>query len=215
MLIDPMLSLAHTMVSAPGTQAVLLGSGVSRSAEILTGWEVTLELARRVGTLTGADVGADPAAWYEATYNTAPDYSVLIGTLAKTPAERRALLQGFFEPNEDERDRGAKVPTPAHRSVARLVAQGFVRVILTTNFDRLIETALRDEGIEPVVVATADATEGAAPIPHQRCLVVKLHGDYLDDRIKNIEGELTEYDPRMNAYLDRILDEFGLGRVLN
>ena len=130
--------------------------------------------------------------------------------MAKTPAERRALLQGYFEPTPEEREAGIKTPTPAHRAIARLVARGFVRVILTTNFDRLLEAALRDEGIEPVVVSTADAMEGAVPVTHQRCLVVKLHGDYLDDRIKNTEAELAAYDPRMDAYLDRILDEFGL-----
>jgi hypothetical protein len=208
--IDALLSLAHTMVSAPGTQAVLVGSGVSRSAQIPTGWEVTLDLVRRLGVLAGAEINAAPEDWYEDTYGEPPDYSVLLGSLAKTPAERRALLQGYFEPTEAEREAGAKLPTPAHRALARLAAQGFIRVILTTNFDRLIETALRDEGIEPIIVSTPDATDGAAPIVHQRCLLVKLHGDYLDDRIKNTESELATYDPRMDVYLDRILDEFGL-----
>ena len=210
MPIDALLSLAHTIVSAPGTQALLLGSGVSRSAQVPTGWEVTLDLVRRVAVLAGAQAGDDPTRWFQNAYGDAPDYSALIESLAKTPAERRALLQGYFEPTQDERETGIKTPTSAHRAIARLVARGFIRVILTTNFDRLLEAALRDEGIEPVVVSSADATEGAAPITHQRCLVVKLHGDYLDDRIKNTEAELAGYDPRMDAYLDRILDEFGL-----
>ncbi len=208
--IDALLSLAHTMVSATGTQALLLGSGVSRSAQVPTGWDVTLDLVRRVAVLAGAQAGADPAQWFQDAYGEAPDYSALIGSLAKTPAERRALLQGYFEPTPEEREAGIKTPTPAHRAIARLVARGFIRVILTTNFDRLLEAALRDEGIEPVVVSSVDATDGAAPITHQRCLVVKLHGDYLDDRIKNTEAELAAYDSRMDAYLDRILDEFGL-----
>jgi hypothetical protein len=198
------------MVSAPGTQAVLIGSGVSRSAQVLTGWEVTLDLVRRLAAMEGAKETPDLEAWYTGTYGKPPDYSDLLLSLAKTAAERRSLLQGYFEPTEVEREVGAKSPTPAHRAIARLVAQGFVRVILTTNFDRLMETALRDEGVEPIVVSTADGTEGAAPIVHQRCLVVKLHGDYLDDRIKNTEVELGMYDPRMDHYLDRILDEFGL-----
>ncbi len=210
MTIDPLLTLAHTMVSAPGTQAVLLGSGVSRSAQILTGWEVTLDLVRRLAVMQGAGEPPDLEAWYTDTYGKAPDYSDLLLGLAKTGAERRSLLQSYFEPTEAEREAGAKLPTAAHRAIGRLVAQGFVKVVLTTNFDRLMETALRDEGIEPIVVSTADGTKGAAPLVHQRCLVVKLHGDYLDDRVKNTEAELTAYDPHMNQYLDRILDEFGL-----
>lgn len=38
--------------------------------------------------------------------------------------------------------------------IARLVAAGHVRVIITTNFDRLIENALREHGVEPTVIAS-------------------------------------------------------------
>ena len=210
MTFEVLLSLAHTIVSAKGTQAVLLGSGVSRSAQIPTGWEVTLDLVRRTALLNGDDAGEHPAQWYESKYGCPPDYSAVLGLLAKTPAERRALLESYFEQSEADREAGSKMPTAAHRSLARLVAMGFVRVILTTNFDRLIERALRDEGVEPVVVSNADAASGAAPIVHQRCLLVKLHGDYLDERIRNTEPELASYEPQMDAYVDRILDEFGL-----
>jgi hypothetical protein len=198
------------MHSAKGVYALLLGSGVSRAASVPTGWDVTLDLVRRVAKLAGEDPGADPAAWYQARYGAAPDYSRLLDTIAPAPAERRQVLHGYFEPTEDEREQGLKQPTAAHRAIARLVAKSHIKVILTTNFDRLMENALRDECIEPVVISNADAADGAAPLVHQRCVVVKLHGDYLDDRIMNTEAELTAYDPRMDTYLDRVLDEFGI-----
>lgn len=209
-MIDPLLSLAHSVQSNKGVFGVLLGSGVSRAAGIPTGWEVTLDLVRRLAALEGAEPGDDLEGWYVDRYGEAPDYSRLLDGLAKTPAERRRLLHAFFEPTDEEREQGLKTPTAAHRAIARLVAGGYVRVIVTTNFDRLMEIALRDEGVEPTVISTADGTDGAAPLVHQRCVVLKIHGDYLDDRIKNTEVELGTYDPRMDAYLDRILDEFGL-----
>jgi hypothetical protein len=46
--------LAFSMSENPGVYAVLLGSGVSRSAGIPTGWEITLELIRRAGIAAGA-----------------------------------------------------------------------------------------------------------------------------------------------------------------
>lgn len=208
--LDPLLSLAHAIFSGKGTHALLLGSGISRSSRIPTGWDLTLDLIRRVAALEGEDPGADAERCYVTTHGAAPDYSRLLGALAPTSAERRALLQAYFEPTEQEREDGAKLPSPAHHAIARLVAKGYIRVLLTTNFDRLMETALRDEGIEPTVISTADAAEGAAPLVHQRCVIVKLHGDYLDDRVKNTDEELATYDPRMDAYLDRVLDEFGL-----
>lgn len=210
MMIDPTLSVAQIMVAAPGTQAVLLGSGVSRSAGIPTGWDITLDLIRRIAKASNLDCGADPAAWYRENFGGGPDYSELLTQLAGTPAERRAILQPYFVPTESERAEGKKLPAPAHKAIARLVVLECVRLILTTNFDRLMETALREEGIEPVVLSTPDAIKGAAPLLHQRCVVLKLHGDYLDDRIRNTMGELDTYDPQTEQYLDRVLDEFGL-----
>ncbi len=208
--LDPILSLSHSLCAGRGVYAVLLGSGVSRSAGIPTGWEVTLDLVRRLASLEGKDAGDRPDEWFRADRGIEPGYSSLLAALAGTPAERRALLQSYFEPNAEERERGLKVPTPAHRAVARLVASGHVRVVLTTNFDRLMETALAEEGVAPAVISNGDQAQGSAPLVHQRCVVVKLHGDYLDDRIMNVETELATYDERMARLLDRVLDEYGL-----
>lgn len=84
-----------------------------------------------------------------------------------SPAERRAILHEFFEPTDEERYDGIKIPTVAHRAIAELVRDGFIKVLVTTNFDRLMEVALTDFGIVPTVISTADATKGAAPLVHQ------------------------------------------------
>jgi SIR2-like domain len=78
--------------------------------------------------------------------------------------------------------------------------------ILTTNFDFLIENALHEAGIEPTVIASEDALAGATPLIHARCIVIKLHGDYLDTRIKNTDAELGGYAPAIDAILDEVLD---------
>ena len=52
-LIDPLLSLAVSMHAQKDVYAVLLGSGVSRSAQIPTGWEVVLDLASRLAAASG------------------------------------------------------------------------------------------------------------------------------------------------------------------
>lgn len=50
--------------------------------------------------------------------------------------------------------------------------------MLTTNFDRLMETALREVNIEPTVVANAADARGLAPLHTIKCLVIHVHGDY-------------------------------------
>src|SRR6185369_300884 len=114
--------------------------------------------------------------WYQEKFNKQPEYSEVLAAIAKTPAERQQLLRSYWEPTAEERDEGVKLPTAAHRAIASLVAQGFVKVIITTNFDRLIETALADVGIIPTVLSTPDQVKGALPLIHTQCCVIKIHG---------------------------------------
>jgi hypothetical protein len=209
-MIEPIHSLAFSMQANRGVYAVLFGSGLSRSARIPTGWEITLDLVRRLAAVGGDECGVDPSAWYRDKFNKEPDYSELLDALTKTPAERQQLLRQYWEPTAQEKEEGAKQPTPAHRAIADLVAKGFVRVIVTTNFDRLMELALLDVGVTPTVLSSSDHVHGAMPLIHTQCCVFKVHGDYLDTRIRNTPEELSGYPAEFDTLLDRIFDEFGL-----
>jgi len=209
-MIDPLHSLAFSIQANPGIYALLLGSGVSRSSRIPTGWEITLDLVRKLAEVTGESSIVDPAIWYREKYGKEPDYSELLDELAKTPSERQQLLRHYLEPSEEERTEGIKAPTAAHRAIASLAAKGHVRVIITTNFDRLMEMALIDAGVVPTMLSSPDQVHGAMPLIHTRCCLFKVHGDYLDTRIRNTHAELESYPSEFNALLDRIFDEFGL-----
>ena len=92
----------------------------------------------------------------------------------------------------------------------QLAAGGFVKVIVTTNFDRLLETALNEVGVVPTVLSSPDQVKGSLPLIHTQCCVLKIHGDYLDTRILNTPAELEEYTEEFDILLARIFDEFGL-----
>ncbi len=62
--VDPVISLAASMHSAPRTFALLLGSGISRSAQVATGWDVVVDLIRKVAVLTDGESPEDPVACY-------------------------------------------------------------------------------------------------------------------------------------------------------
>jgi hypothetical protein len=126
------------------------------------------------------------------------------------PSERLKLLQGYFEPTEEERNEGKKSPTLAHRSIADLVAKGNIRVVVTTNFDRLLEQALSDAGVPPTIITSPGAANGALPLAHAKCTIIKVHGDYLDPRFKNTLAELESYEAGMDRMLDQVFDEYGL-----
>jgi hypothetical protein len=69
---------------------------------------------------------------------------------------------------------------------------------------------MREAGVEPTIIAGDDAILGATPLVHAKCTVIKVHGDYLDARIKNTDAELEAYSRSMNALLDQVFDNFGL-----
>jgi hypothetical protein len=207
---DEILSLAVSMQSNPGVYALLLGSGTSSSAGMPTGWHVVEDLIRNIAQMKKAKCEPDPVKWYEKEFGKQPQYTAVIDELVKSPSERSQLLRHYFEPTDEERKRGLKLPTPAHKAIARLASQGYVRVIVTTNFDRLMESALEAEGVNPVVLSTPDSIDGAMPLVHMKCCVLKLHGDYRDTRILNTAGEVDSYDVRVNRLLDQVLNDFGL-----
>ncbi|MEV0604627.1 SIR2 family protein [Streptomyces sp. NPDC050315] len=208
---EPYVTLAIALRATPGAYAVLLGAGVSAASGIPHAWDVQRDLIERVAAAEQVEGIGDPHAWYRDRFNQEATYDSLLEALTNTQFERQALLRSYFEPDEQEREEGRKVPAAAHHAVARLVAAGLVRIVLTTNFDRLMETALRDAGIEPTVAAHTDDIVGLAP-PHTLTgLVVHLHGDYLNPTsMRNTPAELQAYPQQVDEFLDRVFDEYGL-----
>ena len=209
-MIDPVHSLVISIQRNPGAYALLLGSGVSSAAGVPTGSEVTLKLVRELAVVSGQSTIPDPDRWYTEKFGEPPNYSKLVTELAGTQAERQRLLRPYFEPSQKDRAKGAKRPTAAHRAIARLVGQKFIRVIITTNFDRLIEEALEDEGTTPTILGSPEQVRSMMPLTHTPCCLFKIHGDYLDTRILNTPTELKTYPDEYEKLLDRIFDDFGL-----
>lgn len=216
--LDPLTVLATGANAMPGVYALLLGSGVSTGAGVKTGWQVVIDLIRQAATAGAPDdphaadrAAANPEDWWHQNGDGRPlGYSNLLERLGPTPAVRQALLGPYFEPTEEDSEAGRKVPSAAHKAIAKLVARGTVRVIITTNFDRLMERALEEVGIQPQVIHTPEQVKGITPLPHNKILVIKLHGDYADLQQRNTVDELEIYPSQYNELLDRILDEYGL-----
>lgn len=202
--------LTVALANGQGEYALLLGSGLSMAAGMPTGWDVVVSLARQLAAAHGAPNVPDPVRWYQRQYGRTAGYSRLIEEVAPEPAERARLLGQFFERSVADRHIGCKMPTPAHKAIARLVKLGLVRVILTRNFDKLIEEALTDIGITPHVIKHPSDTEGVRSLERTPCTVVKLHGDFTDVRMLNTAGELASYDPRLKRLLGDVLTRYGL-----
>jgi hypothetical protein len=205
--VDPRVAMAMTVHASPGVYGVLLGAGISIASGVKTGWGVVVDLVRRVAAADAPDdpeaaelAAADPEGWWE---------KKLLAEVAPTSAARQALLARYFDPEEGDDD-GGKLPTAAHRAIAQLVKRGSVRVIVTTNFDRLMEQALQEIGISPQVVRRPEEMAAIKPLAHSQVTVIKLHGDYADLHQRNTVDELSKYPDEQEKLLEQVLDEYGL-----
>lgn len=204
------LGIAFSLHSNPGAYALLLGAGVSAPSGIPTAWGVLEDLVSRLAELAGA-TGTDSMAWYRDQFGEEPTYEGVLERIAPTQIERQRLLRRYFEQSPEDVETGRKLATPAHHAVAQLVRSGTVKVIVTLNFDHLIEQALREEGIEPTVVASPADIEGMAPLHTLDCCVFHLHGDYLNPTtMLNTVAELEAYHPSTARLLQRVLEDYGL-----
>ena len=209
--VEPRVALATSIQAGRGVYAILAGSGLSTAAGIKTGWQVVQDLIRRVAVAEGVDsneLGERPEDWWSRQGRPQPRYDTLLQALAQTDAARQLLLREYFDPLPDAG--GPIAPTSAHVAIGRLCATGYVRVILTTNFDRLIERGLERGGVSPQVIGSPAALLGMTPLVHAPATVVKLHGDYTMLGLRNTPAELKTYPAPLRKLLARVFVEYGL-----
>lgn len=207
--LDAHIGLALGMTARPGVTAVLSGAGLSVGAGVPAAWEVQQELLGRAAVAAG-ETPEDVFAWWRERTGKDASYDDVLFATGSTRLARKDLLRPFFEPTDGERATGIKVPSDGHRALAKLMRDGLIRIIVTLNFDLLIETALRDLGVEPTVVSTPDDVRGMEPLHAQTNLVWHLHGDYTNPEMLNTPDELRAYDPTVDARLDELFDQYGL-----
>ena len=210
-MIDNLSVVSMALNSKPNSYCLLLGSGVSSASGIPTGWQV-IQLLIKDLMIVQNEESNDPELWFQNKYGVEPNYNDLLRELGPTPSARQQLLLKYFESGEEE-DGGdtSNSDSSIYTNISSLVKNGTVKVIVTTNFDHLLENSLRNSGISPVVVSTEAQAMNLLPLHTYDCLIFHINGDYLyPDSMKNTEEELREYSTHMNDLLGKILSNYGL-----
>lgn len=197
--------LQSTTPGHPGRVTNMTG----QQGEAQTAWEILEALIREVAASEEKQAD-DPFSWWKGRCGVEATYSDVLEAIGRTMEERRAALARFFERTDEDVENGAKRPSEAHREIARLAGQGRIRLIVTLNFDHMMEQALRDEGVEPVIVAGSSAIDEMEPLHAQRCVVIHLHGEYQSPELLNTRGELATYSESTERLVQQIADEYGL-----
>jgi NAD-dependent SIR2 family protein deacetylase len=194
---------------------IFLGAGASVTAAIPSAqgmvreWQKLLYRSIVGSGRKGADADFDK--WVASEYsewknqhskdNPQSDYSFLFGRFYQQPKERQLYLEQLME---------GKKPTFGYLYLAGLIAQGRFSRIVTTNFDDLLNDALvKYYGMKPIVCAFDSAVAGIR-VASLRPKIIKLHGDFLYDNIRNMKHELKSLDSNMEEKLYELCKDCGL-----
>jgi hypothetical protein len=137
-------------------------------------------------------------------------YAALFGRVYSDPSDRAGLIEELVA--------GAR-PNFGHYALAALMAADAARVVVTTNFDDLVEQAAREvldsslvEPRRPLTVASLDDADaaGRALVRGRWPLVIKLHGDFRSVQLKNAPAELRGQNEKLAQALRTICGQSGL-----
>jgi hypothetical protein len=137
--------------------------------------------------------------------NSPEEYASYFELTYPDPSDRRRFLETMLH--------GA-TPAYGHHILAALMKAGNVRLVWTTNFDRLVEdaaattfgstSALTVSTIDSSSVALRALNEGSWPV------LGKLHGDFQSVALKNTTEELKSQESALRAALVESCKRFGL-----
>jgi hypothetical protein len=188
---------------------LFLGSGASRSSGIRTAGEMVQQWRADIykdlsGTHADCPVeqmkrwlSENASDWYDENR----EYASLIERIHPLPLNRRKFI---------ETEVAEKIPSIGYAYLVRIAENGLIRTIFTTNFDDLLNEAFYQFSSERALVCAHDSSVQSISITSRRTKIIKLHGDYLFDDLKNIPKETQDLGENMKEKLGEFLKEYGL-----
>lgn len=214
----PQLSLAEFLRLYPARAPQLmwfLGAGASAGAGIPTAWEMIWEFKRliycteqRVSLARCSDLSDDRLRrriqhFFESKEpgsfppeDDSREYEVYFQKAWPHEADRRAYIDSMVAQGRE---------SFGHLCLAAMLRCDRARIVWTTNFDHLLEDAcatifqttrsLTHANLDNPQLAVSAITQGRWPV------LIKLHGDFRSDRLKNIRPELESQDAQLRRAL--------------
>jgi hypothetical protein len=200
--VDPLIRLAANAAPKERRYVLIAGAGVSKDAGQATGWDILLETARLIRAAEGGDQTQSIEEWFLASPHARESYASMVEALYPNPAEQQAFLARSLHVTK---------PGRAHEAIAELARRGVLRAIITSNFDDLLERALRTRGLDVQVVASEADFEHVSPLIHcTQFRVYKPHGTLGLGTLRNTPADVAALPAPVATELQRVLDDHGL-----
>ena len=200
--IDLLINTILTREDSVPNFALLLGSGASITSgvdsadEMINDWRRALY--RRSGTPKKYTEWLDEQPWH----NNDDEYAILFELMYDQPPLRRTHIENRLRKAH---------PSWGYVYLTNLLDNRIFNVVFTTNFDDLLNEAcfLYSECVRPIVCAHDSAVSGIR-VTSPRPKIIKLHGDFLFDNIKNTVRELETLEDNMKRKFMQFAQEYGL-----
>jgi len=194
-----------------GHYAFFIGAGTSKPAGIPTAgdliWEWRKERYGEEHDATPDDVADEEIADWAVSYEDdhmaelQNSYGFWFEQVHTTPGQRRNLIREKVEDKE---------PTFGNIVLASLMADEYIPLTLTPNFDDLVYDALYRFLEEKPLVINHDAVAAEFSLTKERPMIIKLHGDYLFENLQNLAQETRKLQENMERAFSLALNEYGL-----
>jgi NAD-dependent SIR2 family protein deacetylase len=171
-------------------------SGVELASDMIADWRE--QLFKQSGEGGDQDAFLRRFAWYD----TDDEYSNLFELVYDEPSQRREYIEDCLKD---------ATPSWGYIYLVNLMRKHVFNTIFTTNFDDLLNEAcyLYSTEVRPIVCAH-DSSIRTIRMTSERPKIIKLHGDFLYDNIKNTVSELETLEANMRQKFKQYASEFGL-----
>jgi NAD-dependent SIR2 family protein deacetylase len=199
---EHLLNLLSNRVDDNPQFSLFLGAGASITSGVKTAAQMVADWRRRqFASYKGHEsfhAWLDHQDWYEAE----DEYATLFELTYDQPAQRRAYIEKAIAKAK---------PSWGYAYLASLMKQKMFNVVFTTNFDDLLNDACYNftTTLRPMVCAHDSAVTSVRVIS-ERPKIIKLHGDYLYDSIKNTSTELQSLAANMRDKFSEFAKQYGL-----
>lgn len=181
---------------------LMLGAGTSVTSNVLLvkdmlqEWRLRHYEMYRSGT-ESQEEHLSKQSWFQ----TPDEYAILFEKLYDQPSQRREYIESCIKDSS---------PSWGYIYLVNLLRNKIFNTVFTTNFDDLLNEAcyLFSNEVRPIVCAH-DSSISSVRITSQRPKIIKLHGDFLFDNIKNTIRELESLEQNTQDKFKQYSSEFG------
>ena len=175
---------------------VLLGAGASINSGVKTASQMVATWQKDYDDIHGE------GSVQKKQYKRSEEYASLFEALYDQPSQRREYIESCLK--------GAS-PSWGYIFLMNLLRKKVFNTVFTTNFDDLLNESCYNfsSDVRPIVCAH-DSSVKNIRITTTRPKIIKLHGDFLFDNIKNTSRELETLEVNMREKFRQFAPEFGM-----